>query len=183
MNFEILAAMFGGLLLLVAIVGGGFELREIKVPKVGWLARSAAAVVGGILIVFALPEPAPQAYDPPVPPTSTVSVTTPAPSVDFTIADALGEGQITEQIKVHVDGRLVGTLTVDIAHSTSTLTVTVPKAGRYSYTLSSLSTFELDDGEVAEISGYGHGQVDIIAGKALEVRYEVGQDQLDLTLE
>ena len=36
MNVNVLAFVFGALLLFVAIIGGGFELRELKVPRVGW---------------------------------------------------------------------------------------------------------------------------------------------------
>jgi hypothetical protein len=42
---------FGGLLLLVAILGGGFEVKELKVPTVGRASRLAACVCG-ILFVF-----------------------------------------------------------------------------------------------------------------------------------
>jgi hypothetical protein len=191
MTIDIIIGLFGGLLIFVAIVGGGFELRELKVPKVGRVARAAAAVVGSLLLLFAIPSSA-YSDDPPMPtittspPPTTPSqpIETPVPrTVDFTIQDELGDNQITEQIKVHVDGRLVGTLTVDVAHPRASLTVTVTSPGRHSYTLSSLTVFEFDDGTVEEISGYGHGHVDVSEGKVFAVRYEVGEEQLDLVLE
>jgi hypothetical protein len=129
--------------------------------------------------------------DPPAPATPTTTVAPPTAratgteprTIDFAIQDALGDGQVTEQIKVQVDDRLVGTLTVDVAHRQASLTVTVLKAGSHSYTLASLTTFEFDDGSVGEIAGYGHGQIDVGAGKVFKVRYDVGDEQLDLALE
>ena len=43
---EVMAFGLGGLLLLVAILGGGFELKEIRIPSVGWKSRLAAAITG-----------------------------------------------------------------------------------------------------------------------------------------
>jgi len=45
-SFPILAFGFGLILLLVAILGGGFELQQLKVPKVGAAARIASAITG-----------------------------------------------------------------------------------------------------------------------------------------
>jgi len=35
MSIEIVAFVFGGLLLFVGVVGGGFEVKELEIPKVG----------------------------------------------------------------------------------------------------------------------------------------------------
>src|SRR5689334_23331138 len=42
---------FGAILLLIGIVGGGFEIKEFKVPKVGPAPRIISAI-GGIFFVF-----------------------------------------------------------------------------------------------------------------------------------
>jgi len=42
---------FGSLLMLVAILGGGFEVKELKVPKVGRSSRMAACACG-LLFIF-----------------------------------------------------------------------------------------------------------------------------------
>jgi PASTA domain len=41
---------FGGLFLLIAIVGGGFTAKELTVPKVPTWARAVSAIVGGFLL-------------------------------------------------------------------------------------------------------------------------------------
>jgi hypothetical protein len=46
MNLQLLSFLLGALLLLVGILGGGFEIKEIKVPKVGAMPRLGALVAG-----------------------------------------------------------------------------------------------------------------------------------------
>jgi hypothetical protein len=195
MTLSVLAGFFGGLLLLVAAVGGGFELRELKVPKVAAFGRVVSAVVGATLVLVAIlvspvvaqgseasrsvaPGSQTETHAPRTPAEASI-----ASPVDFMIEDVLGEDQITEQVKVEVDNRVVGTLTVDVVHPTATVTVTVPKPGQHTYTLTSLSTFQFDDGEMMEISGYGHGQMEVSTGRLFRLRYEVGTEQLVLSLE
>ncbi|TCC51507.1 hypothetical protein E0H73_41050 [Kribbella pittospori] len=192
MTLSVLAGFFGGLLLLVAAVGGGFELRELKVPKVTAVGRLVSAVVGITLVFVAImvspvvaqsdeasrsivPDSQTEAHAP------SAAAETPT-SIDFTIQDVLGEDQITEQVKVQVDDRVVGTLTVDVAHPTATLTVTVLKPGTHTYILSSLSTFDYE-GEMVEVPGSGDGQLDVSAGKLFKLRYEFGEEELMLRLE
>jgi hypothetical protein len=186
MSVELLAFFFGILLLFVAIVGGGFEVRELKVPRVGRAARVISAVAGVLFLMLGFSgstatelagTPPAEAKEPPQ------EITTTAPTVvDFTVKDELGDLQITEQITVHIDGRLVGTLTVDAVHPSSTVTVTVPKPGRYNYTLDSTTTFDLESGPT-EIPGHGSGQIDVEAGASFAVFYDIGETQLDLELQ
>jgi hypothetical protein len=131
MTIELLAFVFGIVLLFIAIVGGGFELRELKVPRVGRVARIVSAMAGVIFLALGFSgstvSEIAQAEE-------TSAQTAPAPSPDpvhFTVRDELGELQITEQVTVHIDGRKVGTLTVDTVHPSSEVAVTLPEAGRY----------------------------------------------------
>jgi hypothetical protein len=185
MTPELLAFFFGILLLFVAIVGGGFEMRELKVPRVGKIARIASAVAGVFFLAIGLPGTSgqlgttlePVKADEPV-----EEVTTTAPtSVDFTVSDYLGELQITEQLVVHIDGRMVGTLTVDTVHQESSVTVTVPEPGQYDYSLDSQATFDLD-GEPIELSGHGEGQINVEEGSSFKMRYEFSEDYSELLL-
>jgi len=54
MTIQTMLLMFGGLLLLIAIVGGGFEVRELKIPKVEMIPRIMAAIGGIVFIVMAI---------------------------------------------------------------------------------------------------------------------------------
>lgn len=65
MSTNVLVFGFGAILLLVAILGGGFELKEFKVPKVSQVPRALAGVVGFGFIVWGVKiglehEPTPQ---------------------------------------------------------------------------------------------------------------------------
>jgi hypothetical protein len=185
MSIEVLAFAFGIVMLFIAIVGGGFELRELKVPKVGRIARLVSGITGVIFLLVGigattLADPRPAEATPTTSVESTGQTT--STPIDFTVRDELGPDQITEQITVHIDGRMVGTLTVDAVHPDATVTVTVPKPGQYDYSLDSRSTFDLDSGPT-EISGHGAGTINVREGASLSVVYDVGQDDLVLSLQ
>ena len=52
MTLEIVCFLFGALLLLAAIIGGGFELKELKIPKLAKSARIFAFVLGVLFVVL-----------------------------------------------------------------------------------------------------------------------------------
>jgi hypothetical protein len=58
-TIEILSFILGALLLLTGILGGGFEAKEVKIPKISGSARIIAAVAGVVFIgvAFINPEP------------------------------------------------------------------------------------------------------------------------------
>ena len=51
MSASVALLLIGGLLLMVAIIGGGLELKELKIPKVERLPRVGCGIAG---IVFVL---------------------------------------------------------------------------------------------------------------------------------
>lgn len=51
MAIEVMAFAVGAILVMTAILGGGFEVKELKVPRVGPLARVGSAIFG-LLFVF-----------------------------------------------------------------------------------------------------------------------------------
>ena len=84
---QVLLLIFGLLLLASGIVGGGFEIKEIKVPQLHGSARLVAAIVGLAFVTFALSgyvrtplsaaNPAPTS----TPPQLTPRITLPPPSL------------------------------------------------------------------------------------------------------
>lgn len=108
---------------------------------------------------------------PPPTPTLTVQPTANpgANSIDFTIVDQLGPNQISEQVAVVIDGRSVGTLTVDTYHPTATLSVTVPDSGRYSYSASAEAVFNIQ-GKPMQFFGTGQGMVSASSGTNFELQ-------------
>jgi hypothetical protein len=52
MTVEVMMCVFGALLVLTGIVGGGLEVKELKIPKVGMPSRVAAYVSGFLFILM-----------------------------------------------------------------------------------------------------------------------------------
>jgi PAN domain len=70
MTLQTMSFIFGAILLAVAILGGGFEVKEIKVSKVTMAGRVSAGIVGLFFIGLGLfwPEVGPDGKPPPPPP-------------------------------------------------------------------------------------------------------------------
>jgi len=51
---QVMGFLLGAFLLVVGIVGGGFELKEMKISKVARAPRILAGVAGTVLIIFSL---------------------------------------------------------------------------------------------------------------------------------
>ena len=72
-NLEIMFFIFGAFLVLTAILGGGFEIKELKIPTVSVVVRILSGVAGLVFVVIGiglspLPDPhqvADQSTDPP----------------------------------------------------------------------------------------------------------------------
>lgn len=88
MELNLIAFLFGAILLGVAVVGGGFELKELKVPKVSWFPRFISALLGMFFIVLGIgldasvtpPTPFPVASPPVEQPSSEVAPPAATPS-------------------------------------------------------------------------------------------------------
>jgi chemotaxis protein histidine kinase CheA len=52
-TIQVLAFVFGALLILIGIVGGGFEIKELKIPKVSIAGRVIAGLIGSFFFVVA----------------------------------------------------------------------------------------------------------------------------------
>lgn len=170
MNIEIAAFLFGGILLSVGILGGGFEIKELKIPKVGTGVRVLSATAGLVFICVAIgsatgDNPTANRINPR--PTSLTST-----PVDFVLTDQLGQGEVSEQVTVLVDGRNVGNLTVNQDYPDSKMTVTVAQAGQHSYTAEATAVFNAD-GNLIEYTGVGQGMIDVEPGQTYSLRGSV----------
>lgn len=81
MKLNLIAFLFGAILLAVAILGGGFELKELKVPKVSWFPRLISAFVGMFFVVLGIGLETPP-IDPPSPTVSTPPQESPKASTE-----------------------------------------------------------------------------------------------------
>jgi len=173
MNIQVLAFVFGGLLLFIGVLGGGFEVKELKVPKVGAGVRVVSAFVGVLFVCLgfgASLTPSPQLnaenHEAAVVHASSPAVDEP---VDFTLTDQLGDGELSEQVTVLVDGKNVGNLTVNQEYPNSRLTVTVPKSGQHSYTAEAVAVFNIQ-GTPTQLAGAGQGMIEVRPGKVYFLR-------------
>lgn len=173
MNTPTALLLLGGLLSLIAIIGGGFEIRELKIPKVDRLPRTFAGISGILLILagIAVSEAGKQEFQPSVD----------SEMITFSIKTQLAENEVSEQSRILIDGRPVGDLTVNEHFPEAMLTVTVPARGRYSYTVSSTLVFN-HEGKLAEFAGAGQGLITVEHGKAFELQAAVSGNNVILAI-
>ncbi len=178
MTLEVVVFIFGALLLLTGILGGGFELKELKIPQVGRWPRIASLLAGIVLVMtgiglVATPEDEdgqnPAATRGPTRDSEAQPATAVEKPVTFSVVDQLGEGQVSEQVTLLINGRSVGQLTVNEDYPESQLSVTVPRAGDYSYTIEARAVFRDSQGDTVEYSGVGQGSVGVDQGKIYSV--------------
>ncbi len=177
MSGDVLILILGGLLVTIGVIGGGFEVKELKVPKVGGGSRILAGIVGSVLIIVGIgmgtSTPAP-AY-----PKAEVGISdNKASLINFSITDQLGEGQVSEQVRVLIDGKEVGTLKVDSYYPKSTIAVSVPRSGRYSYDLEAIAIFRDENKKLYEIEGVGQGSINVNDGKVFELTAVITGSQM-----
>lgn len=52
MTSQFIFVAIGGILILTGVIGGGFEVRELKIPQVKWPTRVIACVAGFVLVLM-----------------------------------------------------------------------------------------------------------------------------------
>ncbi len=175
MTIQIASFIFGGLLILIGLLGGGFEIKELKIPRVGGLCRVMAAMAGIVFILLGI-----FIIEPTIRPKSESSLpspTQPSKRVHFTIFDKLEPDLIergqSEKAILRIDGNLVGHLTVDDRFPQSELHVTVANEGQHSFAIEATAVF-LIDGKLTQVDCYGTGMIDVVEGSRFlfEARYD-----------
>ncbi|MGH3697388.1 MAG: hypothetical protein ACRDRX_25965 [Pseudonocardiaceae bacterium] len=182
---EIVVLALGALLLLTGLVGGGFELREVKIPRVGRVARVLSTIAGAVLVLAGIGMVAQPAVADSLRGSSSSSGSTeiqPA-AATFTIFDQLGDGQLSEQVTVLLDGRRVGHLTISADFPYSEMTVTVPRPGQYSFTVEATAWFvNGETGETFSYIGAGQGMVQVEDGNVFGLAGSVSGNTWVITL-
>jgi hypothetical protein len=64
MNLQTMSFIFGALLILIGIIGGGFEIKELKLPKVGGSIRLISIIIGSFFMAMVFFKPAKKADKP-----------------------------------------------------------------------------------------------------------------------
>ena len=156
MTPELMLIGGGVILLILAALGGGIEVKELKVPQINPISRFFCAISGVCLVFFGMyvtnPNTSPIKLHP-------IRKSVVAPT-NFTISDALNEKFNAEQIEVFIDGNSVGILKLDKLLPFSVLKIPVPSEGKYQYRLAGRIIKETSSGSKEyTISGKGYIQV------------------------
>jgi len=115
--------------------------------------------IGGVLTIF---HPKPELKSTPTP-----SPKTPE-AANFRVFNRLGTGEVSERVVLLLDGKVVGTLTVDAFHTEAMMEITVPESGRYSYTAESTAVFNVNGTPITYV-GAGQGTIQVKSGKNFEL--------------
>jgi len=162
MGIDTVVFIFGGILLLIGILGGGFELKELKIPQVSLVPRLLASIVGLAFIGVGIEMTGRVKPNEP-------GIPSQPPPIEFTVRDHLGENQVSEQVTIIIDGKPVGNLTVNEQYPYSEIRVTVPRNGKYSYTIDARAVFRSDE-ELIEYVGAGQGMINVAPQKSFDLQ-------------
>ena len=184
MSIEIASFVFGGILLFVGLLGGGFEVKELKIPKVGTGVRILAALLGVVFITVGIGSHADDSPKPVNNNDNNLVHAGPPPDVpvEFNLIDDLGQGEVSEQVTILIDGKDVGNLTVNQEYPHCKIRVTVPRAGQHSYTAEATTTFSSPQGQFG-YNGAGQGMIDVQPGKTYSLRGSVTGNALFVSIE
>jgi hypothetical protein len=180
MSVEIIAFIFGCILVLIGIIGGGMEIKELKVPTISWPTRIIAIIGGVVFIGFGVELPSSrqeeqspvQGVEAPVKESHSSPV---APvvqnQVEFRVEDELGLTQISEDIRILIQDRLAASLPVYQQRPKASATITVPRAGSYTYTVLADSIFEDQFGQIQRDQARGDGVIEVSVESVFGVTY------------
>jgi hypothetical protein len=141
-----------------------------------WLLGVLATVVSGVAIYYLTegrrPDP-PPVVSPNTfvsTPAPTVNLSTPTPEVvEITVTNALGPEQVSEDVQVYIEGRLVANLTVDQQSPKASTKVKVAGPGNYAYTLIADGYFVNQLGQTYRAQGRGDGVIEARQGSVFSL--------------
>lgn len=167
MTLPVICLVIAGGMLAVGLLGGGLQFRDLVVPRVGHSVRATCFVLG---LAFAGASFRLYVDD------KTVKAELPQP-ITFRIENVLGEGQLSEHVRVYVNGEVLGTVTVSEYHRSAEVCVPVRAAGRYSYQLTGDCVYRGDDGATVKAQGMSEGYLDVQANATYLLTGELAGSQ------
>jgi hypothetical protein len=141
---------------------------------VKWLLGILATVVSSVIVYYLteawrpnpLPVVPPISFNStPLPSPSNIIVVAPSPEdVEMTITNTLGPEQVSEDVQVYIEGKLVANLMVDQKRPNASVKIKVARPGNYAYTLSGDAVFVNQLGQMYQAQGRGEGVVEVREG-------------------
>jgi hypothetical protein len=172
MSLEYLLIGAGLLLVLAGFFGGGLEVQQIKVPKIGGVLRLLSCLVGLIFVAVGLYIRAPANKDEAEAGTIKPFYSSP---VEFTIYDKLGNGgeNQSETFEIEIDGKPRGNISTNTVYPESSMLFTVQSEGSHSYYLKAHAEF-LAQNKKRTIDCIGEGNIMVKHGSRflLDANYD-----------
>jgi hypothetical protein len=141
---------------------------------VKWLLGILATVVSSVIVYYLtegrrpnpLPEAPPISFNStPSPSPSNIIVVAPSPEVvEITVTNELGPEQVSEDVQVYIEGKLVANLMVDRQRPKTSANIQVARPGNYAYTLIADGVFVNQLGQMYQAQGRGDGVVEVREG-------------------
>jgi hypothetical protein len=157
-------------LMVVAILGGGLEIKEVKIPSMGRLARAVSFVIGCGLLALALAEPE---YLDRLATNSSPATTNAVSAQDRSLYlfNVLDPNQESEKVEVTIDGNPAGVLDIDKIKTTAGITYRTKKETVH-YSIKGAQMYRLSK-EVHSYQLTGDGDLHVVDG----ARYQLWAKQ------
>lgn len=179
MTIEIIAFLGGLVLLAVAIVGGGIELKEVKVPPIPVFPRLLAATSGIALMIFAAALRIPPDPPPANGGVEALAAIAPAASIPqgirVVLTDQLGSGQYRERLAIILDGKKYAEIEVSQGTPEQMVEIELPKAGTYAYLIHGSLVVKEDGGRFRHFAITCQGEVPVQDGD----RFGFAQEEIE----
>lgn len=175
METPVVLLLIGGLLLLIALVGGGMEVKGwLQIPKIERLARLFCGAAGVVLVLLGvrLHEDSQSKVGP-------QEAKQDAPEVQFFVFQTLSQEGLhmlqAEKTRIVINGILVGYLIVTPDFPALDLPITVAGPGMHSYAIET-AVNQTENGQTMQVSCSGAGQINVKQGARFSLEGRIRQD-------
>lgn len=169
MEIQTISFIVGVILIVVGIFGGGIEIKEIKIPRVGRFARTMSSLIGMLFIVLGLW--AGGVIVPEVLVTHDSGDNVDGNKIAITISSSLGRvGELREiqsNVRIFVQGRSVAELLLDENNPSQSASVELDMPGQYKYYFEGYTVWS--DNPDNRVPLDGSGVIDVKDGDAFEM--------------
>lgn len=167
MELHTISFVFGATLLIVGIWGGGIEIKELKIPRVGGMVRSLSLLIGIIFIVLGLWGGGLLGAG--------NSINGDNKKISFTIKCSLGRfnelREIESAARISVDGQQVANFFLDKNNPSQSASIYLQKPGEYTYYFEGYTIWSNAPNDRVPISG--NGIISVENGDAFEMRADL----------
>ncbi|MEK6735814.1 MAG: hypothetical protein AABY47_04540 [Pseudomonadota bacterium] len=185
MDVESMSFIFGAILIAISILGGGLEIKELKVPQVGTVSRILAAIVGVVFVTvgFSLGTTNSPNEKTPflVPPETKPSLASKSAveengssNIAFNISVSLGKygpaEQVEETTRIMIDGSKVAEFVLDSNNPSESASINVSTPGSYRYMIEGHAVWNVTGNKRLPI--YGSGTIEVLKGASFRVNAE-----------